>query len=238
VRGAIELAPEIASTAFHSRTAIAGRYSQRDGVGVFVGVGSAFTYHRDRIPDGWDHAAFAHLVGPQLQLSRRTGSTSLRWDAAAYADFAMMEANAFSGELPFPPPPPYLATLQANGYYHGGGGTVTTRLRTEVGPWRLDEEISAHHVWQFSGRDDGPDSGSGRAGSNQAALTDSATTTVMPDPHGAEDTRVYWRGELGYHPTRWGVAAYAQGVYRHGTWHELDRQTHDLTFGVLTRLDF
>jgi Domain of unknown function (DUF3943) len=220
---------EVATVWFHSRTSLGGHYGQdAAGEGTFLGVGAAFTYRRDRLADEWDRVAFAHLVGPQLQFARGP----LRWDAAAYVDFAMIEAHVFQpvSNMPWPPPP--YSTVQAAGYYDGYGATISTRLRADLGAWRGDLEVFAHAVRQI----DCCDRTDGEATATAAASRLAAT--LPPVPHGIADERAYWRAALGFWPSRWGIAIELAGAYRRGAWRDLERETVEERAGLELRFDY
>lgn len=214
---------ELVGTQLASRTVIAGNYAQDDrGTGRLLALATAFTYHRDRLADSWDHVAIAHVVGPQVQISHRAPDRAVRWDLAAYGDFALIDAHVFGGSPPFPPPPPYLSALQAQGYYYGYGASATTRLRLEIGAWSLDAELDGHRIWQINGGDRVEVDTSG-----PAPLT----------AHGVSDWRLYWRAELGGRVGRWGLAAAAEGAGRGGRWRRSTRDTSELALGGVARLD-
>lgn len=216
-------------TSFRSRTAIAGSYTQDDdGDGRLLALGAAFTYRRERLAQGGDHVAIAHLLGPQLQLSRRTAAGELRWDLAGYVDFGLIDAHVFSPISPLPPPPPYLSTLQVAGYYDGGGATVETRLRGDRGPWHAELELTGHQLWSL----DFADRVQQVADISRAA--EPATAIAIPStPHGVSDLRVYSHAQLGFRSGPWGLAATADAAYRRGTWSDLERTTHDWSLGLL-----
>lgn len=213
---------ELVATTLESRTSLVGRYVHDDaGHAVFYGLGTAFSYRRDRLPERDDHAAFMHLVGPQLQLWRGTAHV----DAAVYADFAMIDAFAFGAERPFPPAPPYLNPLQAQGYYDAYGVSALTRGAIELGALGLDVEIAAHRTWQIDGRD-------------RAEVTGiSSRTTTDAEPHGASDTRLYGRGALSIHVGGWGLAVTGTAAYRHGAWRQYERSASELGVGALVTRD-
>jgi hypothetical protein len=228
----------LVSTYLRSRTSLWGTYQQDDaGNGRLVALGAAFTYHRDRLATDSDHVAIAHLIGPQLQLSHRDGTTELRWDVAAYADFGMIDAYVFGGGAsPLPRPPPYLTTLQAQGYYDGGGGTLETRLRIDHGPWHADLELSGHRLWSldFADRDGDDSSDVSRVAMTAAAASSSSSGSAIPaTPHGVSDLRVYGHAQLGVRSGSWGVAATVDATYRDGAWQALERSTMDWTFGAV-----
>jgi hypothetical protein len=205
---------------FHSRTSIYGHYWQNDdGVGVYYGMGTAFTYNRERLPQEWDRVALGHLVGPQLELSIRRPGYTVRWELAAYVDFALMQAHVFGLESPFPPPPPLLSTLQANGYYFGGGASLMSRLRFATGPWDVDLEASGHAVSSLDFAD-------------RVDLGNQPRSTVPEiEPDGVDDQRVYWRAAVGFRPLgdRVGITLSEDGVVRRGTWQSRERESTERT---------
>lgn len=207
-----------------SRTALAGVYRQDDeGNGTFTGIGTGFVYRRDWLDDARDHVAIMQLVGPQLQVSRRRPGYAVRWDAAAYADYAMIDAHVFVGGNPFPRPPPNISVLQAHGYYNALGGSGTTRLRLDTHAWRFDAEIEGHKLWQIDAGD--------RVDADEHPEANRFTA------HDVSDARVYWRAEVAYQPGRLGFAAAAEGSLRRGAWKELSRSSSELSVGVSARLD-
>lgn len=102
----------LSAVRLQTRTAFGGRYRQDEsGNGLYFGAGGGFTYRQEMMPAQRDRVALAHLIGPQLQLSRRTPELAVRLDLAGYADFGFMDAHALEAN-PFPPPPPYFNKLQ------------------------------------------------------------------------------------------------------------------------------
>jgi hypothetical protein len=225
LRWALRLADGGRSTFLHSHTSIFGHYAQDgDGNGRFLGLGTAFTYRKDMLMEEWDHLGVAHLLGPQLQLSRRTPSYEVRWDASAYADFALVTAHVFGPVPPFPRPPPFLSALQAEGYYDAAGASAFTRLRVDTGPWRLDVELDGHRWWQISGAD-------------RVVLARSTNPTIAAPPRGVADWRLFWRGAVTYRLGQWGISATADGAYRRGTWLERSRESGEVALGGALVLD-
>lgn len=226
--GDLDAGSQPVATAFRSRTAIAGTYTQDDaGDGCLLALGTAFTYRRDRLARAWDHVAIGHLLGPQLQLSRRDGQVELRWDLAAYGDFGMIDAHVFGPVSPLPRPPPYLSTLQVEGYYSAAGASIEARLRAERGAWHADLELTGHRLWSLDFADRAkqiPDVSRTRT---------TATAAIPAAPHGVSDLRVYGHVELGVRAGTWGIAAAADAAYRRGSWRDLERTTGDWMVGVL-----
>jgi Domain of unknown function (DUF3943) len=221
---------EAVATSFRSRTSLAGRYRQDDaGRGELVALGTAFTYRRDRLATDWDRLALAHLLGPQLQLSRR-GGLDLRWDVAGYVDVGMIDAHVF-GPTSLPEPPPFLSTLQAQGYYNAAGVSFESRLRAERGAWQLDVELTAHQLWSLDFADRvQPVADRSRIAPERLS---SGSEPLPAAPHGVSDLRVYGHAQLGVRGTRWGLAATADAALRRGDWQDLARTTGDWTFGVV-----
>ncbi|MDB4962840.1 MAG: hypothetical protein JWP01_2839 [Myxococcales bacterium] len=215
---------ERSATEIESRTALAGYYQQdARGNGVFAGIGAGFTYHRENVNAGRDHVTLAHLAGLQLQLSRRTPALAMRWDVAAYGDFAMIDAHRYRDGNPFRKPPPYLSKLQTQGYYDGLGVTGTTRLRVDTRLWSFDAELSAHQVWQID------------AGERIAVSLRSA-----PDlgAHGVSDFRLYWRAQLGFRPGRLGASVIAEGSDLRGTWEGSRRESTSTAIGIALQASY
>ncbi len=227
---------QLVATSVRTRTSIAGTYQQDDaGNGRLLALGTAFTYRRDRLAAESDHVAIAHLLGPQLQLSRRDGDRELRWDLAGYVDFGLIDAHVFGPVSPLPAPPPYLSTLQAEGYYDGAGASIESRLRADQGPWHAELELSGHRLWSL----DFADRVQQTAGLSRAAATAPAASVepIPATPHGVSDLRVYGHAQLGVRAGRWGVAATADAAYRSGRWRDLERTTADWTVGVLATVN-
>ena len=220
------------STTLRSQTALAGIYRQDDaGNGRLAALGTAFTYRRDRLARAWDHVAIAHLFGPQLQLSRRTGATELRWDLAAYADFGLIDAYVFGPVSPLPRPPPYLSTLQADGYYDGAGTSVQSRVRTSAGAWHAELEVTGHQLWSLDFAD--------REQQTSPVSRSVSSGVVIPaTPHGTSDLRIYGHAELGVRGGPWGITATADAAYRRGTWRDFARATTDWMVGALGTASF
>jgi hypothetical protein len=227
-----------AATRFRTRSALAGIYRQGEtGHGQLLAIGTAFTYHRDRLSRAWDHVAIAHLLGPQLQLSKRDGETELRWDLAAYGDFALIDAHVFKPVSPLPRPPPYFSTLQAEGYYDAAGASIESRLRADRGMWHADLELTGHRLWSL----DFADRVQQIADISRTAATPetaTATQAIPPAPHGVSDLRIYGHAELGARAGLWGIAATADAAYRSGRWRNLERTTSDWALGVAATANF
>lgn len=218
------------ATTVRTRTAIAGTYRQDDdGNGRLVALGTAFTYRRDRLAAESDHVAIAHLIGPQLQLSRRTASGELRWDLAGYVDFGLIDAHVFGPVSPLSPPPPYLSTLQVAGYYDGAGASIESRVRGDRGPWHAEVEIGGHRLWSL----DFADRVQPIADASRTRAPAAATELIPATPHGVSDLRLYGHAQLGVRTGPWGIAATADGAYRRGSWSDLTRATGDWSVGVL-----
>lgn len=224
------VADGLARAELDSRTAIVGHYRQDDeGRGLFLAIGSAFTYRREAASELKDHVAIAHLLGPQLQLSLRTPGVAVRWDVAGYGDFALIDAFVFQPNPPFVPPPRYISALQAQGYYYGFGFTETTRLRIDSRHWSFDTEVASHQVWQL----DGPD----RVDVSDRGGAEAAHTTVLQNAHGVSDTRTYARLQLGFRMGRYGVAAVAGGEHRSSEWKTMQRELTSTELGLLGHID-
>jgi hypothetical protein len=220
-------------TSFRSQTTIAGHYSQDDeGRGILVAIGTAFTYDRARLAEEWDRLAIGHLAGPQIQLSLRRPGLAVRFDAAGYVDFGQVQAHVFGLGLPFPNPALLLNTLQAQGYYNAWGGSLTSRLRIDSGGWSFDFEAQHHQLYEINGRD------RVAPGSLINATTTRADTAYLV-PHGAADTRTYWRTAVDYHIQRraWGVALLLSGSSLTGTWKDLARDSSTITAGLAFTVD-
>jgi hypothetical protein len=218
------------ATMVRTRTALAGTYRQDDdGNGRLLALGTAFTYRRDRIAAETDHVAIAHLLGPQLQLSRRTAGGELRLDLAAYVDFGLIDAHVFGPVSPLPPAPPYLSTLQVAGYYDGAGASLEARARGDHGPLHADVELGGHRLWSL----DFADRVQPTAGASRERTPAAATEVIPATPHGVSDLRLYGRAQIGVRSGPWGIAAVVDGAYRRGAWSELSRATGDWSFGVL-----
>ncbi|MBS1122673.1 MAG: hypothetical protein H6Q90_4901 [Deltaproteobacteria bacterium] len=217
---------QIVATVVHSRTSISARYRQDDaGNSTLVALATAFTYRKERLSGEWDKLAIAHLLGMHLQLARRTPSYAVRCEVGMYADFALVQAHVFGPVPPFPRPPPYHSALQANGYYDGGGLSVLTRLRADAGAWSLDAELASHASWQINGKDRDP-------------VAQRTESTIPITPQNAFDGRVFWHAGLLYRAgAQWGITAFAEGGYRRGMWHELDRRSSDVAAGLALQLD-
>jgi hypothetical protein len=217
---------QLTASVLHSRTSLVARYRQDDdGNSALLSLGTAFTYRKERLWSEWDKLAIAHLLGLHAQLARRTADYAVRWDAGLYADFSLVQAHVFGPVPPFPPAPPYLTTLQANGYYDAGGGSLLTRLRVDAGRWSADAEVTSHAAWQIGGVD--------------RTTVEARTTSPIPStPQDTFDGRVFWHTSLIYRPApRWGIAATAEGGYRDGRWHELERASSDVAAGLAVQLD-
>lgn len=222
-------------TSFRSQTSIAGHYSQDgEGHGMLVALGTAFTYDRLRLDDEWDRLAVGQLLGPQISLSLRRPGLALRFDSAAYVDFGQVQAHAFTPHaLPFASNKDLYSTLQAQGYYNGWGGSLTSRVRIDSGGWTFDFEAQHHRLYQINGRD--------RAG--PGTLVDETHDLAYVNnhyvPHGAADTRTYWRAALDYHIARraWGVALILNGNHLDGSWSDLSRSSSTLSAGLAFSVD-
>ncbi|HEX2686665.1 MAG TPA: DUF3943 domain-containing protein [Kofleriaceae bacterium] len=224
---------QLAAVTLRTHTTITGTYTQDDaGNGRLLALGTAFTYRRTQLAHELDHVAIAHLLGPQLQLSKRGGETELRWDLAAYADFGLIDAHVFGPKSPLPPPPPYLSTLQAQGYYDAGGVSIESRVHANHGAWHADLELTGHRLWSL----DFADRVQPTADISRAAAT--ATPAIPATPHGVSDLRAYGHAEIGVRSGPWGVAATADVVLRHGSWRDLARTTSDWALGAVATANF
>lgn len=226
----------LSSWQLRSQTAIFGRYRQTaDGDGRLLALGAAFTYRNDELSSGRerDRFAIAHLIGPQIQLSRRRAGYEVRWDAAAYADFALVEALVFSPDPPFPKPPPYFTALQSDGYIDAIGVTAATRLRVLAGPWRAELELDAHLLRQVVNHDRDPDgNGSSSEGAIPAAVNPAVTAV------GIDEQRAMWRLQFGYQPGEWGLALITEGAKRRSSWKEQTREISDVSIGAMIQLAY
>ncbi len=214
------------TTSARTRTSIAGVYRQRDdGDGALLAIGPQFTYRRERLETRSDHLAIAHLLGPQLQLSRRRGDLALRWDTSAYVDFGLVDAHVFApGALPRPPP--FFSTLQAQGYYSGGGASLETRLRADRGIWHAELELTAHQLYSLDFADRVPTPELSRT-------AETATPPLPPAPHGVSDLRAYGHAQLGLGDGRFGLAATLDAAYRLGRWRDRSHATSDWSVGLV-----
>jgi hypothetical protein len=225
------LGTELLAAELRSRTALAGTYTQDDaGNGRLLALGTAFMYRRERLAHGSDHLAIAHLIGPQLQLSRRGGDTELRWDLAAYGDFGLVDAHVFGPVSPLPAAPPYLSTLQVQGYYNAAGASIESRVRADRGAWHADLELTGHQLWSLDFAD--------RVQPSALPISRASSAAIPATPHGVSDLRIYGHAELGVRRGTWGVAATADAAYRHGSWRALERTTDDWMLGVLATANY
>jgi uncharacterized protein DUF3943 len=221
-------------TSFRTSTTFGGHYTQDDqGRGVMTAIGTGFTYDRMRLAREWDRVAIGHLAGPQIQLSLRRPGLAVRFDAAAYVDFALIQAHVFGLQNPFLPAAQGLfSTLQAEGYYDAWGGSGTARLRVDSGSWSFDLEAQRHQLYQINGRD--------RVGQNELVEQGySAADVARRVPHGTSDARTYWRAVVDYHLERsaWGVALTLDGATREGAYQTLHRETSDFSVGLAVTVD-
>jgi hypothetical protein len=247
---------EPVATMVRTRTALAGTYRQDDdGDGRLLALGTAFTYRRDRIAAETDHVAIAHLLGPQLQLSRRTPGGELRFDLAAYVDFGLIDAHVFGPVSPLPPAPPYLSTLQVAGYYNAAGASLEARVRGDRGPLHAEIELGGHRLWSLDFADrvqqtadasrsftpssiNSPQRCALLRGPAKPDLAISSPEPIPATPHGVSDLRLYGRAQVGVRSGPWGIAAVADGAYRRGAWSDLSRATGDWSLGVLGTANF
>ncbi|MBS1119792.1 MAG: hypothetical protein H6Q90_2020 [Deltaproteobacteria bacterium] len=203
----------------HTRVSLAG-YQQRaiddEGLGrsVFVGVGTGMTYESSKLSNERDQLVAYHLIGPQFEVEVRTRDLVLGYQAAAYADFGLVDAFAM-GKLPIlDPSPPWDSPLVAHGYYFGLGGSVWNRLYVDRDRWRVDLETNAHHLWSID--------------SHQQDRGD------VESPKDLVDTRIYGRLRLGYAlapngPVAEGLLDFA---VRRGTVGDLERHELERRFGA------
>ncbi|MBC8073292.1 MAG: hypothetical protein IAG13_33530 [Deltaproteobacteria bacterium] len=72
-------------------------------------------------------------------------------------------------------------------------------------------------------------------------VTDGVTRedTVYLVPHGAADTRTFWRSAVNYHVKRraFGVALHVNGSTLTGTWNDLARSSSTLSVGLALTID-
>jgi len=226
--GEVDDGPQLVGTEFRTSTSLFGRYVQSvAGVGLYVGLGTAFTYRNDTLAIDKDRLMICHLLGPQLSLVTRGERLELRLDAAAYSDFGLVQAMVFSPGNPFPRPPPFYTALQSDGYIDAFGVTGMTRLRARSGPVRADLEVMAHGLWQTVGHDR----------EEQLALmnADPAVTAF-----GIAELRAAWRAQLGYEPGGWGAALVVDGAQRKSTWARggRERSISEHAIGALVTLTY
>ena len=227
----------VVGTLLQTQTSVDGHYRESaDGNGIYYGIGAAFTYRQDWLAIDTDRLAIAHLLGPQLQLSRRTPRYEVRWDLAAYADFGLIQALVFSPNNPFPRPPPYYSSLQTDGYIDAVGGSVTTRLRLRTGAWRLDLEAWGHALRQVVNHDRDPDVLEG------STLTAAPATTTEPvTTYGVDEQRAFWKAQLSFQPGRpgtLGAALIVEGAERRSSWKDDVRIVTDLSLGAVLQLSY
>ncbi len=221
---------ELTGTQLRSRTSWFGRYTQdEDGNGRFLGIGTAFTYRNDWLGTEKDRIAIGHLVGIQLQLSRRRPEYELRWEIAGYLDFALVQSLVFNRQRPFPRPPPYYSSLQSDGYIDAFGTSLATRLRFDSGPWHLDLEIDGNVMHQVAYHDRDPDG----TGSNVVLPPGTLVTAT-----GIDEQRGLWRAQVTYRPGRWGFAVAAEGAERRSSWRDETRQTSEISLGLSALLAY
>ncbi|HEY4240942.1 MAG TPA: DUF3943 domain-containing protein [Kofleriaceae bacterium] len=221
------------SSKFHSQTTLVGYYKQDDdGVGEMIAPSVGYTFRHERLAHEWDKLVIGHLFGPQAQLSWRKSGYAIRWDAAAYVDFAMVQAHVFGPVSPLPAPPPLLSTLQAEGYYDAGALSAMSRLRLDAGPWHADAEVWAHQFWSLDFAD--------RAEVNEQVQvrTTTGTVAIPAEPHGTQDERVFAHVDLGYRDRIWGVEGVFDAAYRRGQWESLSRDDWDYSLGVNATANF
>ncbi len=221
---------DVPAIQFRSQTLVAGRFYRdlRDvpggvsGETLLVGVGSAFRYDRRTLAGETDRLAIAHLGGPQLELVIHRGPVSLRWETAAYGDFAMVDAMVFSA-MPLPQDPPLTSSLRAQGYYFGAGLTGTTRLRLTAPIGDADLEVRAHQFWSIDGLDRQELNGDTRV-----------------DPEGLVDRRLAARLLLQTRPTRSSLTlgTLLEAGVRNGTWEAMSRTRHELGASLRAGVSF
>lgn len=218
-------------TTLRTRTSLVGKYYQdAEGNGALLALGAGYTYRRDKLDHDEDHFATAHLLGPQVQLSRRTGASELRLDLAAYVDFAMVDAHVFGPKSPLPAPPPFLSTLQSEGYYDAGAGSLEARFRADHGMFHADVELTAHKMWSLDFADrvqQGPDLS--RVVPSAVAAPGSG---IPAAPHGVSDFRGYGHASVGVRHGDYGLALNVDGVLRNGRWRDLSRTDGEWTVGL------
>lgn len=232
--GQIDDRAALTGTLFRTQTVWIGRYHQTaGGDGRLLSLGSAFTYRNDWLGTDKDRIAIGHLLGAQLQLSRRRAGYELRWDAAAYVDFGLAQALVFARQARFPEPPPYYSALQAEGYIDAFGASATTRLRTARGPWHVDLELDGHALRQISSFDR-------REGTSSGSLTTGLSTAgvQLPSATGVDEQRAYARLELAYQPDEWGAAVVGEGGLRRSSWRDEVRYVDDLSIGAMFQLTY
>jgi hypothetical protein len=208
-------------TLLHTRTTFFGKYEQsEDGAGYLAALGTAFTYRYDRFAQ--DRLGLFHLLGPQLQITRRHAERAIWIDVAAYGNFALVDPVATLGD--YPEPPPYFSSIQGDGYYYGVGFSAMARLRAAYGPWAFDIELAAHQAWQIESHI-----------VHNVELADGYDDVTAFD---LSDTRVFGRAKAGFRHGTWGIAATADGAYRRGKWQRHDDDLGDVACGLVLELDY
>jgi hypothetical protein len=139
-----------------------------DGYRFHVGLGSAFTYFKQRSVAFYDSSrifvkdiqllkleeprnfrdkyASAHVVGPVFDLTVRRGRFRARVMADAYLDFSLVNALALNPYTVAHDITGAKTTLVYYGYYYGLGGSLSLRLDIEYGPMEF-RGLFRGHAW-------------------------------------------------------------------------------------------
>ena len=149
--------------------------SDMDGYRFHVGLGSAFTYFKQRSAafydsclifvkdiqllkleeprDFRDKFAAAHVLGPVFDLTVRRGKVRARVMAEAYLDFALVNALALNAYSASHAIAGAKTTLVYYGYYYWLGGSLFLRGDFDCGPLEVRGFFRGHAWGSIEGRD-------------------------------------------------------------------------------------
>ncbi|MCX6562497.1 MAG: DUF3943 domain-containing protein [Candidatus Aminicenantes bacterium] len=146
-----------------------------NGYRFYVGLGSAFSYFKQRSVAFYDSGrivvkdiqllkleeprnfrdkfATAHVLGPVFDLTVRRGRFRARVMADAYLDFSLVNALALNDYSATRDITGAKTTLVYYGYYYGIGGSLSLRLDLDFGPLEFRGLFRGHAWGSIEGRD-------------------------------------------------------------------------------------
>jgi hypothetical protein len=146
-----------------------------DGYRFYVGLGSAFSYFKQRSVAFYDSGrilvkdiqllkleesrnfrdkfAAVQVLGPVFDLTVRRGRFRARVMADAYLDFSLVNALALNDYSAAHDITGAKTTLVYYGYYYGIGGSFSLRLDLDYGPFEMRGLFRGHAWGSIEGRD-------------------------------------------------------------------------------------
>jgi hypothetical protein len=197
---------------FRSETSYWARYDRDlDELGTgdarAYALGGGIELSDRRLNGSWDKLGVFELVGPSVQVFRRTRAVAIDGQLGAYADVAMVEAHVFPTV-----PDTARSVLLSRGYYYATGASAIARVRVRGERWSSSVDATAHQFWSF----------------------DDHSYGGTMDPHGVADQRLITTARFGVKPTDSDltVEAFGDAIVRRGTWSTMTRTDGELDAGL------